>query len=571
MTLARLKSDVDAADEEIKNLLNGPISPKESVTSPKDASQADEQELNATMLLDSALRTPKGQKISFRNSLPESNYSRTMKDRFFNSTMGSLSSDMTQRLQQEGQQAALSTSLGNTAANAALQSSMRSEATIRAAEDAQSEKSLSPSHAFTSLGQDADSLCHTAISLHKRFMHRATLDIRPHVGHYNIHEESVKRRQPEWYWGERPKHLPIRPIERDNGMEIGDGYSCFGDSWHRGSSLEQMSVNLSRPEPAPESMNFARPEYKEWHRLDEAASTNPRNPDWDLVKHSGEHKVEKLLGFESEPGKYEVNMDTVSPATKVGMSWKRTLSRAQTVSHLSPKAVLIPPRQALAPDRSCFRGSSQTVPRKVSVQKFEDDIDRPPLIVAKAVYYDESDPVANAKVCEQEMSFDASNADHFVVARHDHAIRMNTNTSRKRALKGNRMFENDLGMLHSQNGLSQTSVDDKSVEETKEVPSRSRPDVGASFNQMKGRYNTPSPGATRPHGSLRKPKESAPFDFARTAPAGFACRSPVAGSPVRPSRSRRHQALPTWDREGQDESEFEPPPTPPLRRPAAVF
>eukprot|EP00930_Biecheleria_cincta_P101513 TRINITY_DN9315_c0_g2_i5.p1 TRINITY_DN9315_c0_g2~~TRINITY_DN9315_c0_g2_i5.p1 ORF type:complete len:636 (-),score=117.84 TRINITY_DN9315_c0_g2_i5:54-1901(-) len=574
LTLKKLKAKVNAADEELKDLLNGgTVSPKETLTSPKAASEAPEQEFNATLLLDSTLRSPKGQKISLRPSYPESNYCRTMKDKFFQSTMnpGSSFGNVTQRLQQEGQQTILSTSLGNTAG---LQSSMRSDATIRAADEVGSEHSavpskLSPTHAFTSLGQDADSLCHTAMSLHRRFMHPTNLDIRPHLGHYHINEASVKERQPEWYWGEQPKHLPIRPIERDTGMEVGDVYSSFGDSWHRGSGLEQAGLISERPEmkdiahvnggpvfaPAPVNMTFARPEYKEWHKRDEMASANLRKPDWDLVKHSGEHKVDKLQGFQYfEPAKYKVNLDTVQPTPKDGVRFKRTLGRAHTVSHLAPKAVLIPPREALAPDRSYFRGSSQTVPRKVNIQKFEEDLDRPPLNSAKAVYYDENDPAANAKVWEQEMSFDASNADHFIIPRRDYSIHMKTCVNRERASKGNRMFETDLGMLHSHGGLSQTSVDDKTVEESKEVPSRVRPDVGVTFNQMKGRYGKPSPIASRPHGSLRKPKESATFDFSRTAPAGFASRSAVAGSPVRPSRLRKHQALPSWNIEGQDDT-----------------
>lgn len=323
--------------------------------------------------------------------------------------------------------------------------------------------------------------------------------------------------------------------------------------------------------PAPVNMSFARPEYKEWHKRDEMASANLRKPDWDFVKHSGEHKVEKLQGFQYfEPAKYNVNLDTVLPTPKDGVRFRRALGRAHTVSHLAPKAVLVPPRKGFAPDRSCFRGSSQTVPRKVNIQKFEEDTDRPPLNSYKAVYYDENDPVANARVWDQEMSFDASNADHFVIPRRDYSIHMNTCVTRQRASKGSRMYENDLGMLHSQGGLSQTSVEDKTVEESKEVPSRVRPDVGVTFNQMKGRHGKPSPNASRPHGSLRKPKESATFDFSRTAPAGFASRSAVAGSPVRPSRTRKHQALPSWDVEGQDESEFEHPPTPPARV-AAVF
>ncbi|CAE7832149.1 unnamed protein product [Symbiodinium sp. CCMP2592] len=51
---------------------------------------------------------------------------------------------------------------------------------------------------------------------------------------------------------------------------------------------------------------------------------------------------------------------------------------------------------------------------------------------------------------------------------------------------------------------------------------RERTDLGLAFKQQSGRYNVPSPLASRVHGSLRRPKDQVTFSFKRTSLLGLA-------------------------------------------------
>jgi len=422
-----------------------------------------------------------------------------------------------------------------------------------------------------------EALCETTRSLYRRFAHPASLDSKPPICHYHVNSKPVHDRYPEWDFGEKEKHLPIQPIERDTGAEPGEAFSSLGNPFSRSSGLEQLGLGADRPpvgfyyhgRPPKQAVNatFMREEYRDWHRRDEYSSRRDRYPDWDVVKHSGSHSVQLLdTGKYFDPGKYKVNLDTIAPVPKSGIPFQRAMGRSQTDSKLAPKAILIPPRKALAADRSLSRGCSQTVPRKTCLQDFGKDMDRPPLTIPAKEYHDVNDPEASAKVLHQQMTFDASSADNYVITRKDYGPDMQTCMPRKKAAMGARIFQNHpLGLRHTMGvGFTESSVDERPVE-AKEAP-YNRTSVGMSFQQTQGRYKQPAPVASRVHSSLGAPKSGKTFEFTRSSQSGFTSGSSSDQLAARRARqTRTHEEVPDWHQVTDDAEGCTMPSAPPLK------
>ncbi|CAE8735602.1 unnamed protein product [Polarella glacialis] len=424
--------------------------------------------------------------------------------------------------------------------------------------------------AFTSLGKDAENLCDLAGSLHRRFCFPTKGETKPGIGHYRVNDAVVRDRMPEWNFGEKPKHVPIRPKELDAGTELGESFSSFGSPFHRTSGLEQIGLATERPNLAVISkirMSLASDQQgsvTEWAKQDEHSSVISREPVWDLSRQEGRKKSSALTTCQFfEAGKYNVNYVAVESPTKSGMKWQKVLSRAQTAENLgysSPKAMLKPPTERLSADRSLYRGCAVSVQSKTHISDWSKDLDRPPLMKKQKAMYDEDDLEAASTVFEQEMSFDASSADHAVVRRRDLWPPMSANLARDRAGRGSRLLQGDIGMLHSYGiEFPETSDELGSVESTKEIRSRLRPDMGCRFNQLKGRY--PKKELTpQVFSRLKQPRNHAAPEFARTAKKGFTSRASV-DRPLAAVRSRTHEALENWDIEGRDEAETRPFPS----------
>mmetsp|Transcript_104330 Transcript_104330/g.185504 ORF Transcript_104330/g.185504 Transcript_104330/m.185504 type:complete len:591 (+) Transcript_104330:53-1825(+) len=564
--MKKIRSHVEEVDKELIAKANGEVAEK------PEPPWLRQQELEGHQLLNSSLRTPKGKTLASFPSFPESDFSRTMKQKWLNSTLDTTASGSMLNLSFDDKASFLdesSSALGRSSAGG-LETGTSSPS-----------KSQHPTIAFTSLDHASTErvLDESARMLHKRFFHPVRSDEKPHLGHYYVKEELQKPRFADVELHERPKHLPIRPKEIDTGMEVGDPVpeSTLGNPFHRSSNLSQIGLATERPDLAKitkiaDSMMEVPDHYKDWCIMDKHSSRLLRLPDWDIQVHSQGHHLDLGGGFNQyfEPGKYKVDLGVVSPTVKVGMPFKKVMSRSQSetkATHDSPKAILSPSKKQLLPDRSMFRGSSLTVQRKTNIQHFEQDSNRPPLYTAPEVYYDESDPEVNAQVWEREMTFDASTADHWIIPRLRGDPLMQTTLARQNAGRGARIFQNDRGLRQSMGlGYIQTTVElESTVEASKEVPSRRREDVGRSFKQVQGRYRAPALIAKPVHSSLKQPKDGVTFDFARTAPAGFTTRAARLDRPLA-ARQRSHQALPTWDVEGYDEAEDLPLPTaPPLK------
>jgi len=541
--LTHLRHKVAVGDEDLHKIKN-----KKAKPAKKPAVEPPQYDDSAPSLLNSTLRSPMGNKLAASMSVPESEFSRSMKERWLNSDS---SSQMKVSLDDAV--------LGRVPARVPLG------------------RTKTETYGFTTQNKDATEVfCDSTRYLHRRYV-APSRDIKTNWDQYNPKMKSVWTRAPDVDIAERAKHLPIRPKEVDTGMELGETWSSFGNPFSRSSGLEQMKLATDRPDIVEHPMNKvnmtpAPDHYKEWGKMDEHSTIIPRRPDWDFKKHTQGHKAEfGTGGFDSEPGKYDVNWQSVERTSK-SRSFEKGLKRAEHsdgFGYTAAKAVLRPSTSNIKPDRSSFRGCAQVVGRKTGIQDFGKDLDRPPLIQMKQVLYDEDDPEISAQVWRQEMSFDASTVDKAVIPRHDHAPCMSACPSREKALKGKKIAQMDLGLHLSTGGLSQTSVDASSIEATS--PSCSRTNIGMSFDQMKGRYEKAKMGS-RTHSALGQPKESTPFEFSRTAPAGFMrvtrvenpeiSVQPMQGGP----RKRMHQALHTWAIDGIDEDEDKPlPSAPPLR------
>jgi len=296
-----------------------------------------------------------------------------------------------------------------------------------------------------------------------------------------------------------------------------------------------------------------------WCVQDKFSSKRHKDVTLDFELMNGRKKA-SLEGY-FEPGKYAIKYDIVDSPVKVGGPMKKALARAATHTGFTvPKDLLKPQGPRTHPDRSLFRASPATHSRITHVQDFGQDMDRPPLMKAQEVYYDEADPEASAEWLERRLTYDPSSADRAVIPRQDHCPTMSRTLSRGNC-RGSRLLESDKALLTS---MGRTDPEPASLMgvavEAMEKPSRTRPDkVVIPFEHYSSRY--PSSGGTN-ISALRGPRSKLPPDFARPSRRGFMNKLPV-DRPVATEKSRAseaQEALPDWCTELFDEAEAAAPP-----------
>lgn len=430
--------------------------------------------------------------------------------------------------------------------------------------------------AFTSLNHDSEVYCEHTRAVHKRYVAPAKHEPKPELGARDITDTLLHLRTPGVDLSNRNRSRSVKPRERNTGTELGDTWSSFStgaaSNW---AVQDQMDMSIARPgivEAARMNMTFAPDHYRDWCTMDAQSSMLQRPACWDLKKHSQGHKVEKWLGFESEPGKYDVK----SPQAKSGTDFSKALSHSPISSSKGfwpAPSMLLPEKEPDPPDRSNFRGCQATRPEP-TCPDLGKAVERPPLIPKAEVPYDEDDPSVSAAVWKRQMTFDASSADRFIIPRQDHSPEMRTCMPRANAKKGTKIVQDDLLEYWCAGGLSVTSNDFADEKASKDLRSWPRTDLGRSFDQVHGREQPALIGSPKMEGRLARPKDSAPFDFIRTMPDGFTSRakttsvsptrfirsSNAAASRASPQRRRKHEALPGWDYASFDEAECKPLP-----------
>lgn len=531
--LHHLRSHVDATEVQLRK--------SQSQAAPKGfGAQKNEEKspprISASTLLSSRLRHGEGKPVSNVQSTPKSELSHTMTNRWLASVTEGSGRSVKSKLSEDATLGKPGLSLPRV-------------------------QTVHEQPAFTSLGKDADVYCEGMRSSHRRFVAPAKHDVKPELGARSISDASFALRTPGVDLSDKHRNRSIKPRERSTGMELGDTFSSFsGGASLNYSGMNQMEMSIARPgivEAARMNMTFAPDHYRDWSTMDAQSSTIKRSVTWDLKKHSQGHKVEKFPGFESEPGKYDVK----SPSARSGNDFAKALDRAPHSSSKEPDP----------PDRSSFRGCQATRPL-TSCPDLGKSLERPPLSPKAEVPYDEDDPWVTAQVWKRQMTFDASSADRCIIPRQDHAPELRTCMPRANAKKGTKIVQDDLLEYWSAGGLNVTSNDFASEKAAKDLRSWPRTDLGRSFNQVDGREQAAPIGSPKLMSSLRKPKDTAPFDFIRTMPSGFTSRAQASVSPPRirgsnaaasrvsPQRQRKHEALPGWDYVSFDEAEDKPLP-----------
>eukprot|EP00930_Biecheleria_cincta_P095350 TRINITY_DN87311_c0_g1_i1.p1 TRINITY_DN87311_c0_g1~~TRINITY_DN87311_c0_g1_i1.p1 ORF type:complete len:598 (+),score=102.22 TRINITY_DN87311_c0_g1_i1:32-1825(+) len=550
--LKHLRSQVDANEVQLGKRQSQPALPRKG--SGEDTNE--EQRLprvSASTLLSSRLRHGEGKPMSRVQSAPKSEFSQTMTEKWITSVM-------------EGAGPSAKTKLSPDASLGKPGLSLPRVQTVH------------EWPAFTSLGKDTDVYCEGMRATHRRFVAPARHEVKPELTARSISDASIAPRTRSPDFNEKQRHRSIKP-RQDISMELGDSWSSFsGGASPNTSGMNQMDMSIARPgivEAARMNMTFAPDHYRDWSTMDTSSSTIQRLANWDLKKHSQGHKVETFAGFESEPGKYDVKYDAISPSSKSRSDFAKALPHAPASSSKGfwPAPIrLLPEKEPDPPDRSNFRGCEATRPR-TGCPDMGKGMERPPLSPKKEVPYDEDDPWVTSQVWKREMTFDASSADRCIIPRHDHAPELRTCMPRANAKKGTKIVQDDLLEYWSAGGMSVTSNDFAPEKAAKDLRSWPRTDLGRSFDQVDGREQAAPIGSAKMLSSLRKPKDSAPFDFTRTMPSGFTARAQTSLSPPRfrgsssavtsnasPHRQRKHEALPGWDFERYDEAEARPLP-----------
>jgi len=177
-----------------------------------------------------------------------------------------------------------------------------------------------------------------------------------------------------------------------------------------------------------------------------------RIPRWDFEANIARSK--KPPGDQRmEPGKYFDKLDDSITQPRSGIGFGKALRRSQSVKlmgYSAPTANLHPEdkKGGVLPDRSACKDAVR--PRVTSVNNFDKEMTRPPLSLDLPNYHDDKDPVAHARVCRQEQSYDADTSDCYVTHRRDICPTYHRMIGRgKEAVQGLRSISTDLAVRGS--------------------------------------------------------------------------------------------------------------------------
>lgn len=152
-----------------------------------------------------------------------------------------------------------------------------------------------------------------------------------------------------------------------------------------------------------------------------------------------------------QPGRYEVNLDTVRPRAQAPRPFEGYLGREKKPANRDP--MLSPPGMGVTegpyvPDRSLFRlsPSLSTTRRVLSVSNMREDLDRPNMFTRVKPTFDTTDPAVCEQVHAWQMSFDRSAVETSQMCRTDQSPRFDNSLARCAAGLGARIFQQDIGM-----------------------------------------------------------------------------------------------------------------------------
>lgn len=312
--------------------------------------------------------------------------------------------------------------------------------------------------------------------------------------------------------------------------------------------LEQMSLWTERPDLATLShITFHDcPGDECWEEQDSFSSRRGRIPEWDFARRQGRQDLMAATLF--EPGKYRIPWEALDQKSKVGLEFGQVLSRstaASVMGHCTVPAGLQenrPDRRdgRILPDRSLHRGTTHVAPRIKSVADFQKGMARPELAVKDYSLQEDSS-------VQRELAYNAAIADKKTSVRRDVGPNLKRCLPVEKATWGMRNTHNDVAMCllaQARLGLSfpaTISQRKHPVERYKEAPSRRRPDIGRSFDQVRARQHTKVFAKMSP---LHKSREQLCPTFERKAASGFEPRVDVGSRDG--SRRRRYDALPDW-------------------------
>jgi hypothetical protein len=342
---------------------------------------------------------------------------------------------------------------------------------------------------------------------------------------YKVKHQSVLVRNPEWDFREHPKALPVQkpekrahsPLAFMTGVDLEDKdavaalqtsltareRSLLRDAMGLGKEKKELGTTMSlNSERGPlgkigrshhviaQEVSFAYD--SDLPEQDIKGYPKRRYPKWDFDAYEARKPLMKQDAM-GEPGKYDVNLDSVKAIPKNVIGFGKALPRSVFVGNLgyiAPPAVLHPEEKrtrGLLPDRS--RAKDNVRYRVTHVNDFDREMARPPLLTgASQDFHDVSDPAACEAVYQRGMTYDADTADIAVNHRRDFAPKYKRMLGRGReAVQGLRALSSDLAVRGSVGlGFVETESFARSTQEQRDAfaldGSKPNPNIAPRFD-----------------------------------------------------------------------------------------
>lgn len=416
---------------------------------------------------------------------------------------------------------------------------------------------------------------------------------------YQIKHDAVLVRRAECDFRHRPKTKPLSKPEPDpadgpmafmTGLDLDDKEAMQAlTARQRGLLKDVMGLGAEKPKPlgTTMSLNSERGPLGKIGRnhvignevsnaydsdlLDQdiKAYQKLRYPVWDMNAPAPRGPLLKADSL-GEPGKYEVNLDSVKAVPR-SVGFGKGLPRSvcvSTMGYSAPPAILHPEEKrtrGVLPDRSCAKDIGRT--KIPLVNDFDRELPRPPLLTGAAQnFHDENDPAACDAVYQRQMSYDATSADVYVTHRRDTAPKYARMLGRGRdSVQGLRALSSDLAV---RGAVGLGFVETKSMAESSVLQKEARaadgskenPNIGPRFdyrtvnvhNSVTERMQRGSPlvkgsDLDRKYSQLNKKDNPILTNAFKRSPSlpGFDARCKFGGTRVL-AQSRSSVAMPGW-------------------------
>jgi len=238
-----------------------------------------------------------------------------------------------------------------------------------------------------------------------------------------------------------------------------------------------------------------------------------RNPSWDFAKLSSAKAKPGESYF--QPGQFNVNLSTVRPRTdmkSIGFDRQRPRKPLREIVgrvEIKERAGTHLPDRSLAV--SCGLSGTRSMPLlskepRVKVYSFDKYSDRPPISEKAPEYHDSSDPVVDGTVLERSLTFDASEADHFIRKRTRDAPDFKKSLKRDQHFKTQKAYGEDKSIQIMRENLKRGPVSVEHLSDIDNQPSlQPRVTHLRDFARMDGREiekrSTSVPSRSRCQGS----------------------------------------------------------------------